>query len=93
VNSFSIVLLVLAGCCVIHNIVVQLMIYAFLSQKGYNPSFLFLRVRIFKYLSQYKAITLNEQGAVGTLFYQFYVSINLALLFAVLGLIVHVLTQ
>jgi len=92
-NSLAIIPLALAGICAIYNVVVQIIICHFLSQRGHNTSILFLGIMIFKYISQYKAITIKESGTVGTLFYQFIISINLALLFTFLGFIVHVITN
>jgi hypothetical protein len=62
-------------------------IYDYLRQKNVPVSFLWLRVLIPKYLSQYRDITLKETGRAGPLFYHFVISINLALLGAIAALL------
>jgi len=92
-HPLIIVLFVLAGCCIIYNIVVQLMICDFLKRRGRKVSIIFLRIMIFSYIAQYKSITRQESGRTGPLFYHAIVSINAALLFAVLGIIGRAVLQ
>jgi hypothetical protein len=53
-------------------------------------SFLFLRILIPKYASQYKEITLKETGKVGPLFYHWIISINIALISVILILLIRI---
>jgi len=73
--------------CVIWFTVVSVMVYESLRRRGVPVSFLFLRMMIPKYAHQYKEITKAETGSVGPLFYHWIISINLALVFAILAVI------
>lgn len=64
-----------------------ILIYDVLRRRNVGVSFLFLRVLILKYVSQYKEITLKERGKVGPLFYHWIISINIALVSAILILL------
>ncbi|MFH2056214.1 MAG: hypothetical protein ABIJ61_09675 [bacterium] len=67
-------------------VVVSIMIMAFLDRHGYKTSILWMRLYIFKYVSQYRKHTIADTGSAGPLFYAWIISINLALL-AAIGLI------
>ena len=47
-----------------------------------------MRIHAFRYMNQYRAITLKETGRVGPLYYSYVVSMIIALVFAILGLLV-----
>jgi len=66
------------------------MIASFLSRHGIKINYLFLRVLIFKYVRQYRKITIEEIGKPGPLFYMFITTWNLALLFAIVGVILKI---
>ena len=53
------------------------------SKRGYKISFFWLRIYIVKYMHQYKKITKEETGKIGPLFYPCVLSINMALVLAV----------
>ena len=53
-----------------------------LSKRGVKINFFLLKLLIIKYIHQYKQITLEETGKVGPLFYPCIVSINMALVLA-----------
>lgn len=77
----SIVLIcAIAGVCL--YVIFSMMIVHQLSKRDVKISFLFLRLFIIKYIHQYKQITLEETGKVGPLFYPCIVSINMALVLA-----------
>jgi len=59
-----------------------------LSKRGVKINFFLLRLLIIKYIQQYKHITLAETGKVGPLFYPCIVSINMTLIFAIIGFLV-----
>ncbi len=61
----------------------------YLQTRGQDINWVFLRLFILKYVSQYRYTTIKESGRSGPLFYPFVVSMNLALLFAVLGLVLQ----
>ena len=63
------------------------MITSFLSNRGVKINYLLLIVLIFKYVHQYRKITMEETGKVGPWFYSFVTAMMLTLLFAVIGLI------
>ena len=72
---------------VIFGIVFMIMITSFLSNRGIKINYIFLRLYIIKYIHQYRKITMEENGKPGNLFYAFIVSMNLALVLAVIGII------
>jgi len=72
---------------VIFGIVFMIMITSFLSNRGIKINYILLRLYIIKYVHQYRKITMEENGKPGNLFYAFIVSMNLALVLAVIGII------
>jgi hypothetical protein len=64
-------------------------IVAFLMQRKTPVNFIFLRLFLFKYVSQYREITLRETGHVGPWFYSFIISMNLALVLVIAGILVR----
>ena len=87
VEFMSNVFLVLATVCVLCGVVFSMMITAFVSKRGTKINYLLIRIYIYKYVNQYRKITIEENGKVGPLFYPFIVSFILALLFAIVGAI------
>ena len=85
----SAILLVLAVLCCFWNIATSVRIYDFLRRRGVKASFFWLRVLAPKYAHQYKKMTAAESGKPGPLWWQWIISINLAWVFALAGLIVH----
>ena len=73
----------------IFGIVFMIMIASFLSKRGIKINYIFLRLYIIKYIHQYRKITIEESGKPGNLFYAFIVSMNLALVLAVIGIILR----
>lgn len=58
-----------------------------LAIRNVKINILFLRFLLPKYVHDYKKITKKENGKAGTLFYCWVISVNLALLFFVLFLV------
>ena len=59
-----------------------------LRKRGVKINWVFLRVLILsKYLGQYRDITRQETGRSGPLFYSYIISMNLALVTAVAGIV------
>jgi len=57
----------------------SLLIARDLEKRGVHVSYLWLRGMILKYLSQYRQVTLQETGQVGSLFYHYVIPLNMAL--------------
>jgi hypothetical protein len=80
-------LLILALVFVALYVVFSIMIVHELSKRGVKINFFLLRLYLIKYISQYKQITLKETGRIGPLYYPCVISVILALILAILGLI------
>lgn len=92
--SVAVILLVLAVVCCFWNVATSVRIYDFLRRRGVRASFFWLRVLAPKYAHQYKKMTSEESGARGTpgpLWYHWIISINLAWVFAVAAIIIHLI--
>jgi len=81
---------ILALIGVVCGIATSIMIASFLSRRGIKINYLFFRVLIFGYIRQYQQITIEERGKPGPLFYSFITAWNLALLFAIVGIILKI---
>jgi hypothetical protein len=68
-------------------VVLSVMIVNEVSKRGIKINFFLLRLYIIKYVHQYRKLTLEESGKVGPLYYPCIISVNLALILAVAGLI------
>jgi len=72
------------------GVVSSIAITSFLSRRGIKINYLFINVIILKYVYQYRKITLQETGKPRPWFYSYIVSMNLALVFAITGLVLKV---
>jgi len=72
------------------GIVASVMIASFLSRRGIKINYLLIRLFIFRYVRQYREITIDETGKPGPLFYWFITSWNVALVFAIVGIVLEV---
>lgn len=81
--------LTLAILSAVWGIVSAMVIVSFLASRGNKINLLLLRVLILKYLNQYHSITSQENGKPGPWFYSYILSMNLALVFAILGLVLR----
>ena len=68
-------------------IILSIMIVNEVSKQGIKINFFLLRLYIIKYIHQYRKLTLEKSGRVGPLYYPCVISVNLALILAVVGLI------
>ncbi len=84
-NALLIFALVFVGSFVIFSI----MIVHDLSRRGVKINFILLRLYLIKYIHQYKQLTLKEEGKIGPLYYPCVISVNLALVLAIIGLILR----
>ena len=86
-NTLLIAALVFVGLYVVF----AMMIVGELSKRGIKINYFLLRLLIIKYISQYKQITLKEQGKPGPLYTPCIASVSLALVLAIAGLLLKVL--
>ena len=76
------IFLICAIACVCLYVIFSMMIVYQLSKRGVKINFFLLKLLIIKYIHQYKQMTLDESGKVGPLYYPCIVSINMALVLA-----------
>ncbi len=70
-------------------VIFSIMIVNEVSKRGVKINFFLLRLLIIKYIHQYKQMTREETGKVGPLYYPCILSYNLALVFAITGLLLR----
>lgn len=70
-------------------IVSSIVISSFLSKRGIKINLLFFRILVLKYIHQYHKITVQEKGKPGPWFYSYIISINLALICVILGMLLN----
>jgi len=78
---------ILAILSAVWGIVSSIVISSFLSKRGIKVNLLFFRVLVLKYIHQYHKITKQENGKPGPWFYSYIISMNLALIFAIVGIV------
>ena len=83
------ILLILALLSVVWGAVSAIVISTYLSRRGIKINILFYRLLVLKYIHQYHEITQRELGRPGSWFYSYVISMNLALVFAIIGLILR----
>ena len=81
--------LVLAIISVAWGIVSSIGIVSFLMSRGHKINFIFIRLLIIKYVHDYQVITTEEDGHPGPWFYSYITAMNLALIFAVIGMLLR----
>jgi len=79
--------LILALASAVWGVVSSIVITAFLARRGVKINYVFIRLLILKYVRQYRKITMQESGRPGPWFYSFVVSMNLALVLAIVGIV------
>jgi len=70
--------------CGVWAVAASLLIARDLEKRGVHVSYLWLRVMILKYLNQYRRVTLEETGRVGSLFYHYVIPLNMALVLTII---------
>ncbi len=85
--ALSEILLGIALASVAWGVVSAVVIASYLSSRGRKLNFFLFRILILKYIHEYYEITQQENGKPGSWFYSYVVSMNLALVLAVIGLI------
>ena len=88
--SVSDLLLGLALLSVGWGIVSGIVITSFVSERGTKINYFLYRIYIIKYVNQYKQITEEENGVPGPWFYSFVISMNMTLVFAIIGILLKV---
>ena len=81
-------LFIAAVFCVLFSVVFSMMIVHELRKRNYKINFFLLRLMIIKYVNDYKKITIAEQGYPGYLYRLYLLSLQLTLLFVIMGIIV-----
>ena len=81
--------LLAAISCVVIGVVLMLAMTNAVQARGQKIHWVFLRFFVLKYVSDYRYFTTKETGHAGPLFYAFVVSMNLALLFTFLALLLQ----
>jgi len=89
-EAMSTLFFILALICVGWGIAASIMITSFLSERGIKINFPLFRLFIFKWVGQYRKITIEETGKPGPLFYSFITSWNVALVLAIVGIVFEV---
>jgi hypothetical protein len=70
------------------NIVISIGIVSYIQQQGEKVNFFLIRLLLPKYVYRYKQITQERTGRAGKPFYVWIVTINLALVLGVAGILV-----
>jgi len=81
------ILLVAAILSALWGVVSSIAIMSFLSQRGEKINIFLMRLWFFRYLNRYSEITTAESGRPGPWFYSCIVSMILALVFGIAGII------
>jgi hypothetical protein len=89
-GAMSTLFFILALIGVACGIAASIMIASYLSKRGVKINYVFINLFIFGYVGQYREITMEETGKPGPLFYSFITAWNLALLFAIVGIILEI---
>ncbi|MHC4325965.1 MAG: hypothetical protein ACYSUX_16970 [Planctomycetota bacterium] len=76
----------LAVISAVSGVISSIVITSLLSRRGIKINYPFIKVLIIKYVHQYRKITLQESGKPGPWFYSYVISMNLALVFAITGI-------
>ncbi len=78
---------ILAILSALWGVISSLVIASFLSQRGIKINWLLFRVLVLKYIHQYHQITKQEAGKTGPWFYSYIVSMLLALVLVIVGVV------
>lgn len=80
---------ILALLSVFWGIVSSIVIASFLSRRGIKINWLLFRILVLKYIHQYHKITKEENGKPGPWFYSYIISMNLALVLVIFGIVLR----
>ena len=79
--------LIFALISIAWGIVSTIAVVSFLQKKGKKINFIFINFMIFKYINDYHKIMIEEIGQAGFWYWSFVISMNCALVFAIIGMI------
>ena len=88
-GSLGTVFLFLAIPCAVIGIVLMMAMTSAVQARGQKINWFFIRFLVLKYIHDYRHFTIKETGRPGRLFYPFIISMNLALLLTILGLVLR----
>jgi hypothetical protein len=83
------VLFGIALLAVAWGIVSAMVMISYVAGRGHPVNWLLIRLFIFKYMHQYHDLTEQESGKPGPWFYSYVISMNLALVCAVIGAVLR----
>lgn len=81
--------LALAVICVLNGVISSMVIISYLSNHGVKINYFLLKLFLPKYVGQYRKITIEDTGRAGFWYYSFVISMNSALLLALIGLLLR----
>ena len=84
------IFLILGIVCALWGVTSSIVIVSYLSKHGVRVNFFLLRMLLPKYVGQYRTMTIEETGKPGPWYYSFVISMNTALLLAVIGLTMRI---
>jgi hypothetical protein len=87
--NLSTAFLVLAIASAIWGVIDSILIAVALDKRGLAVNMVLFRLFFFRYLSQYRQVTIQETGKTGNLFYSFIFSMILALICCIAALILR----
>lgn len=79
--------LIFALLSIAWGIVSTIAVVSFLQKKGKKINFIFINIMIFGYINDYHNIKIEETGQAGVWYWSFVISMNCALVFAIIGMI------
>ena len=83
------IFIIIAFVSVAWGIVSTIVIANFLQKRGRKINYILINIMMFKYVHDYHQITTKENGKAGFWYYSFVISMNVALVFAIIGLILN----
>ena len=86
--NLSNLFLYLGVASMLFNVVVTMIIISKLSRRGVKINIIFLRFLYPKYVHQYKKMVTQETGKESPLYYFWLISINLALVLCIVGILI-----
>ena len=86
-ESMSELFFILAILSAVWGVVSSIVLASFLSNRGIKINWLFFRILMLKYIHHYHRITTQENGKPGSWFYSYIISMNLALVLAIVGIV------
>jgi hypothetical protein len=83
------IFLFLAVPCALIGVILMVAMISAVQDRGHKVHWIFLGLFALKYVNEYRTMTSKETGRPGPLYYPFVISMNLALLFVIVGLLLQ----